>query len=290
MAFIDRIKEVSSIQYSDFVAFEVEGHIVGRIPKAYLPSLSQLSVLSINDKRITLSDELHELPVAERSRHFNEALREFQSQTTGMMHSKWWGEHYRADTGWGSKPLLLIERAAAKLFGINGYGVHLNGYVQKPNGLHLWVATRAADKQTDPSKLDQIAAGGLAAELTPAEGMAKEAQEEANFSADELALIRPTGVINYTTASRLGSRSDCLFVYDALLPEHFLPENTDGEVERFILMPIQDVMEIVRDSQDFKFNCSLVVIDFLIRHGYIAPEHPDYEKLCMGLRQKHIHP
>jgi hypothetical protein len=34
----------------------------------------------------------------------------------------------------------------------------------------------------------------------------------------------------------------------------------------------------------FKFNCSLVVIDFLIRHGLIAPADANYFELVTGLR------
>jgi hypothetical protein len=43
-------------------------------------------------------------------------------------------------------------------------------------------------------------------------------------------------------------------------------------------------MELVRTSDAFKFNCSLVVIDFLIRNGLIGPEHPEYLDLAAGLR------
>jgi hypothetical protein len=45
------------------------------------------------------------------------------------------------------------------------------------------------------------------------------------------------------------------------------------------------VVETVRDTDDFKFNCALVVIDFLIRHGVVAPDdEPDYLTLVRGLR------
>jgi hypothetical protein len=45
------------------------------------------------------------------------------------------------------------------------------------------------------------------------------------------------------------------------------------------------VAEIVRDTRQFKFNCNLVLIDFFVRHGVIAPEHPDYLAICRGLRR-----
>lgn len=34
----------------------------------------------------------------------------------------------------GSEPVFLVERAAAGFFGIKGYGVHVNGYVQMADG------------------------------------------------------------------------------------------------------------------------------------------------------------
>ena len=59
--------------------------------------------------------------------------------------------------------------------------------------------------------------------------------------------------------------------------------NTDGEVEDFYLWPIERVMETVRESDAFKFNCALVVVDFLVRRGYIAADDPDYSDIVEGL-------
>ena len=43
--------------------------------------------------------------------------------------------------------------------------------------------------------------------------------------------------------------------------------------------------EIVRDTDEFKPNCNLIVIDFLVRHGRIDPDGPDYLAIVEGLRQ-----
>lgn len=40
------------------------------------------------------------------------------------------------------------------------YGVHINGYVDEANGLEMWIGRRSKSKQTWPSKLDHIVAGG----------------------------------------------------------------------------------------------------------------------------------
>ena len=46
------------------------------------------------------------------------------------------------------------------------------------------------------------------------------------------------------------------------------------------------VIEILRETDDFKFNVNLVLIDFLARHGLLDPDkEPDYAALIRGLRQ-----
>lgn len=55
-------------------------------------------------------------------------------------------------------------------------------------------------------------------------------------------------------------------------------------MESFQLMPVEEVAELVRDTTEFKDNCNLVIIDFLIRHGIIKPDQPDYLALLTGLR------
>ena len=80
-----------------------------------------------------------------------------------------------------------------------------------------------------------------------------------------------------------GLRRDLLFNFDLELPANFEPVNTDGEISEFYLWPIEQVIEAVRDTDEFKFNCSLVIIDFLIRRGFIEPDHADYVELVRGL-------
>lgn len=81
-------------------------------------------------------------------------------QDHGLL-SGWRDELYPVTPAFDAEPLLLIERAAAPYFGIRAYGVHINGYVVRPDGSKaLWVARRSAQKQTWPGKLDHIVAGG----------------------------------------------------------------------------------------------------------------------------------
>jgi hypothetical protein len=90
--------------------------------------------------------------------------------------------------------------------------------------------------------------------------------------------------VSYCRASETGLKPDVMLCYDLELPEDFAPRNTDGEVESFALLPAAEVARLVRDTGEFKLNCNLVVIDFLIRHGILTPDEPDYIALVQGLR------
>ena len=170
------------------------------------------------------------------------------------------------------------------LFGVRAYGVHLNGIVRDGDGLKMWVGRRSLDKFTAPGKLDQLVAGGQPAGISLRDNLIKESAEEANIPKSLAAKATPVGAISYCSEREKGLRRDVLFVYDLDLPADFVPENTDGEISEFYLWPIDRVLETVRDTDEFKFNCALVVIDFLIRNGYVDPEAPEYVDLVLGLR------
>ena len=58
------------------------------------------------------------------------------------------------------------EGAPPRLLRTMTAGVHINGYVETPRGLELWVARRSQTKATWPGKLDHIVAGGQPAGMT----------------------------------------------------------------------------------------------------------------------------
>ena len=161
--------------------------------------------------------------------------------------------------------------------------MHINGFVREAKGLKMWLGRRALDRSGEPGKLDQIIAGGQPAGLSLKENIIKESAEEAGMHFELAIKAIPVGAISYITERADGLRRDVLFNYDLELPLDFKPVNTDGEVTEFLLWPIEEVAACVEVTDDFKFNCSLVIIDFLIRHGYIKPDHPDYLDLLKGL-------
>jgi 8-oxo-dGTP pyrophosphatase MutT (NUDIX family) len=161
--------------------------------------------------------------------------------------------------------LAQLDRGALPSFGVMAVGVHVNGLVRLAGGLHVWIARRAANKLLDPSKLDHIVAGGVPAGLTPAQCLVKEAEEEAAIPASLARQAVEVGSITYAMERPEGLRRDLLHCYDLELPEDFRPYAADGEVAAFELWPVERVLAAVRDTDDFKFNVNLVLIDLFQR-------------------------
>lgn len=180
------------------------------------------------------------------------------------------GEDFDVRVSADAPVLTVLDRGALPSFGVIGVGAHLNGLVRRPDGWHVWVATRAAHKKLDPGKLDHLVAGGVSAGMTPFETLIKEAEEEASLPASIAQNATLTGRFAYNMEREEGLRRDVIFAYDLELPEDFTPKAADGEVESFALWPLEQILEILATSDDFKFNVALVLIDLCIRKGLIT--------------------
>ncbi len=177
-----------------------------------------------------------------------------------------------------------IDRGALPSFGLLAAGVHVNGLVERPDGPHLWVGRRAADKLLDPGKLDHLVAGGIAAGYDPERTLAKEGEEECSLPPEWVSRAVKVAEISYAMQRPEGLRRDLLHCFDLTLPPDWVPVPNDGEVEAFRLLPLGEALAIVHDSDDFKFNVNLVLIDLFLRRGLLDGNSPGGARLRAALR------
>ena len=281
MSYLDRIEECNTFDPSRYVPFWVGADRVGRVSKELAERLEAFAdVFDVAPDRVVLRPH----------------LRSFDRRTSAMegvlgtlaaegVVKGWRDEPYAVAAAPGAKPLMTMERAAVPLFGVRAFGVHLNGFVRQGGGPKMWVARRGRDKPTYPSALDNIAAGGIGYGIGVRETLAREAADEAGIPPALAARALPVGAITYCCATDEGLRFDVIFAFDLELPADFVPRNANGEVAAFYLWPIERVAQTVRETREFKFNCNLVIIDFLVRFGLIAPEDADYLDIVKGLHR-----
>lgn len=266
--------------------FEVDGAHVGWIPPRVAPLLTRFPEVFARPHggAVGLCPNLDSY--GERSEAVDAVLQTIRQDGSLTCLKGWRDEKYSVMPKFSDAPLMWMERAATSLFGVKRYGVHVNGYTVSDSGeVSMWLARRSPTKQTYPGLLDNLAAGGLAAGVGIKHTLVKECQEEACIPAAIAEKARPVSTVSYTYDDEEGVFAESQFVFDLKLPLDFKPRVGDGEVQEFYLLPIHEVKELLA-SDDFKPNCAMVVLDFLIRHSFIEPDtEPYYQIFVEGLHQ-----
>jgi 8-oxo-dGTP pyrophosphatase MutT (NUDIX family) len=282
MALIDHIRRCNRWTPSEFLPLMAGDKLLGLMRPETALYLSDFPELFVqHDGKVGLS-ERYKKP-ADRTAAFRPIAERLALE--GLI-DKLRDEDYRVVTKWGEKPLMQVDRAAVGLLGIKAFGIHVNGMVlkEREQDLLLWIGKRAADKAVEPGKYDNMVAGGQPAGLTLLENLEKESAEEAGLDPALVKRAQPVSLVTYCMEDGRGLKRDTLFVYDMLVPEEVEPRAADGEMEHFVLMRRGMILNLLREGFSFKFNVALVLIDFLVRHGFLTPENePDYPALVTGL-------
>ena len=279
MGLLQHIRACNAFDRTRFLPLVHDGARIGLLRRDNAERLRRFDLFRVGDEAVTLVAGGGFEAVSEAVDAVVERL-----VGDGVL-PRWRNEFFAVAPRWGAPPHFRLDRGAVPFFGTRAYGVHLNGFFNDRAGLQLWIGRRAANKQVAPGKLDNLVAGGISWEHGLYETLVKESEEEAGLPPDLVARAVPVGAISYRMETRHGVRNDVLFVYDLDVPSEFTPHNSDGELSGFSLMPAADAVARVRAGDDFKFNVNLVIVDFALRHGLVAPDEPDYLDLVVGLRR-----
>lgn len=170
-------------------------------------------------------------------------------------------------------------------------------YTKKEGELKIWVPKRAAHLFSFPGCLDTTVAGGVAAGEGPFECMVREAEEEASLpeelvrrDAKAVGCISYLGIKDAKNGGDSGEEGlfapDCVYLFDLEVEEGVVCKQNDEEVEKFMLMGVDEVKEALQRGE-FKTNSALVMIDFFLRHGVIKEEEErDYAEIVARLHRR----
>ncbi|KAL9692314.1 hypothetical protein quinque_005476 [Culex quinquefasciatus] len=236
--------------------FVVDGQQVGLISQNVLEQLLKYpEVFCIKDAEQGKQNIVELNPAfrdyTERSQQVDRVLKEFRAEGVFVALKGWRNECY--DVKSTTESLLKMDRSATCLFGVRNYGVEING---KPG----------------PAKWDNMVSGGLSVGYGIKETAIKEAAEEASIPANLIKNLVSAGCVSFFFESERGLFPNTEFVFDLELPEDFRPDNSDGEVQNFKLLPALECLERCF-APDFKTTSCPVLLDFMIRHGIITPEN-----------------
>jgi 8-oxo-dGTP pyrophosphatase MutT (NUDIX family) len=173
------------------------------------------------------------------------------------------------------QPRLAIERAASRFWGSLTFGAHANGFVRGRDGrpAALWIAQRALNKPTDPGLFDNLVGGGVPLGQQPADTLVREAWEEAGLPPELAARAEPVRRLRIERDIPEGLQREWLQAFDLELPPGLVPQNQDGEVQGFRLLPVAVALALALGDvpgEAMTVDAALVTLDFGLRHGLLA--------------------
>jgi len=271
-------------------AFVVDGCMVGWLDERRAARLREFrDLFELRDETLTFAAPVSDAPA--RTAALARVARVLAQE--GAL-TAWRDERYAVAPAFCAPALFLLERAAARYFGVHTYAAHVNGYVRR-DGIELWFARRSPTKAIDPGQLDNLVGGGIAAESSAPLGdeavratVIKEAWEEAGICARTAADAQRTGTIEISRAQPDGLQRETIFVHDLELSDDFVPRNQDGEAVEHRRVPLDEAARLIANatgSDVVTADASLVVLDFLLRHDAIADDAPERATLVALLHR-----
>jgi len=196
--------------------------------------------------------------------------------------SAWRDEHYAVAQEFGAPPWFELERAAARYFGVRTFAAHVNGLVRERGAVEMWFARRSPAKAIDPSQLDNLVGGGIAAGSSVPATVVKEAWEEAGIAANLAQTAVAAGAVHVCRLQPEGVQRETVFVHDLWLPADFEPQCHDGEAvahQRVDRVTAARLIARTDGADVVTADASLVVLDWLMRQGAIPRASPDFAAL-----------
>ncbi len=160
--------------------------------------------------------------------------------------------------------LARFERGAFRTLGLQNRAVHVNAWTTDGR---LWIARRSERKATEPGKLDNLAAGAIAAGESTAQCAQRELWEEAGVPATLAAgVVFPGRELRSLRPLLHGFHDEIIVCADLPLPDSFTPACQDGEVAGFLRMSPDEARSALAAGV-FTVEAGLVLADWLARHG-----------------------
>ena len=156
-----------------------------------------------------------------------------------------------------------VERAAVRPLGITTLAAQLVG---QTTGGRFWVQQRAFNKPNDSGMWDTLMGGMVSAADTVQTALVRETWEEAGLHLADLKDVRYSGRLSTRRPASDGNGAGYLIEdidwYVCTVPEGLVPVNQDGEVEQFVLMDAQTMLQFMQRGE-FTTEAALILANVL---------------------------
>jgi len=279
MPFIRNLKPFKISELDDFVKVFVQGKQIGETRIDFSKKISAFNdVWLLTEKGMELNPRL--VTFDERTKAIDDTFMALSENGTLPPFPDYsgfggvdWISAYPHD---GSGALFIIRRFYYSCLGLQAHAVVVNGY----SGDKYWAAIRSKNVEAGAGKLDVIVAGMIRHHETTMEALVHESEEEAGLTPEDLKGAVEVATLHLPNINRYGFFQDeWLHIFDIDLKDKSPVVGTPYEIDGFKLLTIEQLMSDIKDGTVFKEHIHVVITDFLIRHGYLNENHPEFEEI-----------
>jgi len=274
-----RLASALALPGEEMRPLRVDGHVVGWVDRRRAARLAAIDdVFRMDAGAIAFAPTLSD--VRSRTHALDRVTRVLAAE--GAL-TAWRNERYAIAPAFAAAPCFLLERAAARYFGVHMFAAHVNGLVDERGAPSMWFARRSDAKAIDPGMLDNLVGGGIAAGQSVADTVIKESGEEAGIDPEIARSARAAGTVEIRRIQPDGLQRETIFVHDLLLPADFAPVGRDGEAVAHRRVDFAGAARLIANESgpdEVTVDASLVALDCLLRHGALDDGSAD----CAALR------
>jgi hypothetical protein len=265
MSFYDSLKYYKYANTTGFVRLLCGNECFGLVPPALAHALAQHSDVWVEDENgLSLHPSLDNFD--SRSQEVDRTLLALSKDAILPTEPVW----ISGGTDWlpvGAerkiKPLFKVRRFYTRLLGIAFDSIILHGY--EDNG--YWTAIRGQEVIHSKGLHDVMSAGCVLIENSIEEELLAEGQSECSLLPEHLPFIQRTNFMQLFSLTKLGTLSNEFFyIYDFNTKDRFIPKPNSYEIDQFILMPLQELENLLIHTKKVTPHMVLTMTDFLLRH------------------------
>ena len=238
-ALYQALKAGFSMSDAGLVSVFWEGTLIGRTRPEFAEKIGALKGASLSLNCLTLpSGDLTEFGFAMRDKGLSQGWRGEKLDLVPLDKPE-------------AAPVGTLERALYRPFGARTSAVHLAGRIRNPRDERdpvFLLGKRSIKKLVGPGLWDGLTAGMIQAGEAPLEALARESQEEAGLTACDPVKAEFLACDHISRPVRGGWMHEVSYAYATLLPEGFMPEPVDGEVNHFECVSAEEALKRIEEN------------------------------------------
>ncbi len=183
-------------------------------------------------------------------------------------------------------PLFQVRRFYSRFLGVQFDSIIVNGY----HADGYWAATRSEHVDHARGLHDSMIVGCIRAENSMEDEIIEEGAVECGLPEEHAKHIVPVTQMQFFWNDRHGNLvNEMFYIFDFDTGKAgFTPRVVDEhEVARFDSIPFQDLLQLIDEGKRVKPEIMVTMLDFMVRHGHLNPDHPEYAHIKTLLAKTH---